>query len=1107
MKGLLLVKKEVTSRKGSYCLFRKAVTAQKGSEWSFGKAVTARKGSCFLLVALLAAACSSQPHAYAGQVQSRSELVGGPRAVGEVGDWRLSNGRVRFIVQDKGPSRVYTTFGGSLIDADLERPNELDPYGRRVGHDGLGELFPAYFLSAIEPAKIEVLDDGSTGGTARIRVTGTQSEFLTATKFIDGATIGPGVSYAVDYALGPQDDFLTITSSVINEKPSAHVFQTNSLPIPMGFICLFGDGQPVFVPGEAGFDVRFTLEKTYQRTYKTPAFPGVTSGVVALEGDGISYGLSYCPDCESPFDNAMPPQPGFVWHHKDQYQPWAAVSPQSMLLPFVSGTLFGLFLGEAPLSLPGGEAFSTTLRLRVSDGPASHVIDEVLTVQGGPLARFSGVVREEASEEPLADADVVVFDGDTTASSNSPIGGDAVTTAHSDAQGRFTALVPPGDYVAVGRKIPRPNAQPLRFTAIAGQIAYIEPHVGRSALLAVEVSDETGRRVPAKATVVGNFDPIYKGQDPKTFLYDYRLGDPYRPTSLDPTSTEYVEATLRAGADGRAQGELRPGTYTVVTSRGPAYSIDSQQVTLAAGQLTRIGAKLTRVLPAGGRISADLHVHASGSVDSDVLLQDRALSYSAEGIDFMAMTEHNFVQDLQPVIDTLGLTDFVRSTVGIELTSLEAGHWNAYPLRYDAGEVTHGSFPWFRRTPQALFDDLRAHGKYGPDQVIVQVNHPRDTIQGYFTSYGLTGDALSGNLTADAPGKTGLFSPSGPGFGAGTFSLDFDAVEVLTGKRFDLLRTFRVPDPPPPPPHPPACTGSKDDPLDCMGAPGTVVRDSTGAVAYPGALEDWEHLLDQGHRITAVANSDSHKVLDGEGGYPRNYIDLGHTVASARDIDEREVVQAIKAGRVTASTGPDVTLRASDGTSDLPDGTLAKPDAQGRVQLHVVVNAAPWIDVTHVELMIPAPPSCFRGDPCSRMTLPLEPGAAPGAVKRLDRIVPLPVPAGRDSWVAVQVTGDKPLWPVVIPYEIPVLLLSDAVGTIGATVGLTDEFGNLKPNLIRPTTPWAVSNPVFIDGDGDGQWGVQAQRGPVDSAPLDGSGDSAQLIDLRKAKWDVRSLR
>jgi hypothetical protein len=403
-----------------------------------------------LLLAITA--CDHGTRAYAGQVQSRAELVGGPRAVGEVGDWRLSNGRVRFIVQDKGASRVYTTFGGSLIDADLERPNDLDPYGRRVGHDGLGELFPAFFLSAVEPTKIAALDDGSTGAPARIRVTGKASEFLTSTKFIDDATIGPGVSFAIDYALGPDDDFLSITSSVINEKPYPHTFPVHTFPIPMGFIGLFGDGQPLFLPGEAGYDVRFTLEKTYKRNYLLPAFPGLTTDVVAVEGDGISYGLSYCPSCKSPFPSGLSPGDGFVWHHRDQYTPWAQITQQSMLIPFITGSLFGVFLGEAPATLPGGAAYSTTLRLRVSDGSPAHLIDAVLREEDAPLVQIEGVVREERSEEPVAGADVIVFRALAAG-----VKGLAETSARADAEGRFTALVHPGDYIAVARKVPHPR--------------------------------------------------------------------------------------------------------------------------------------------------------------------------------------------------------------------------------------------------------------------------------------------------------------------------------------------------------------------------------------------------------------------------------------------------------------------------------------------------------------------------------------------------------------------------------------------------------------------------------------------------------------------------
>ena len=89
-------------------------------------------------------------------------------------------------------------------------------------------------------------------------------------------------------------------------------------------------------------------------------------------------------------------------------------------------------------------------------------------------------------------------------------------------------------------------------------------------------------------------------------------------------------------------------------------------------------------------------------------------------------------------------------------------------------------------------------------------------------------------------------------------------------KRFDLMNTFRVPDPLPPPPIPAN-----------PGPPGSIVRDDQGAVAFPGALEDWQHLLDTGHRITAMGNSDSHHLVDGEGGYPRNLIDLGHAWSGA----------------------------------------------------------------------------------------------------------------------------------------------------------------------------------------------------------------------------------
>jgi hypothetical protein len=1043
--------------------------------------------------ALLASACSPDPRAWAGRVESRTQLIGGPRALGEVGDYRIHNNRVRFIVQDVGSSRGFGTFGGSLIDADLVRADErYDPYADKVpGRDGLAELFPAFFLSAIEPTQVKV-DDGSGNGvcdvpvgTACIRVLGKTSEFLTATTFLDSATLGSGLLFSVDYKLGPTDDFLTITASVTNGQSTTHDFPIGKFPIPFGFIALFGDGQPLFLDGEAGYDIRFSLERSYKRPYKLPAFPGVTANIVAAEGDGVSYGLTFVPDQSG----------GYVWKHRDQYGQYGTVTPWSMLVPFVSGSFVGVYMAEPPASIAGGHSFSYTARLRLSDGSSAAVIDGLLRDTAQVAGTLTGIVREERSELPVPYADVVVLQGADPK-------GPAVTTAKADAAGRFIAKVPPGSYTAIGRLAPRPNAPALPFNVTADQVTYLEPHVGRTAIVAVDIVDEAGRRVPAKVTVDAPYGVEHAGQDPKSFLYDLRIGDPYRPTDLvpdtdDPETRRYVEGVFRA-VDGRATGEVRPGKYRVTVSRGPAYSIDTREdVEMKPGEVTRLSATVRRVLPANGRIAADLHVHSIASIDSDVTFEDRLLGYAAEGVDFLAATDHNFVVDYQPLVARMGLQDFVQTTTGIELTSLEAGHWNAYPLNYPVGPVRHFDLDWFRKKPQTLFDGLRGLGRYGPDDTVVQVNHPRDATQGYFTAYGLIGDSLTNEQQHDTPPRTGTFVPQGPGFQFGDFSLDFDAVEILTGKRFDLMRTYRVPQTPPPAPVPPPCPQPSG--TACMGPPGSIVRDANGAVAFPGAYEDWQHLLDAGRRITAVGNSDSHKTIQEEAGYPRNLIDLGHGWDAATQIDEREVARAIKAGRVMVTTAPEITLTGIDASTgaEVGPGQLVHADDAGVVRVHVVIKAAPWVDVTRAALILPGG---------QRVALPVGAIAADG-VTRLDVVQRVRVPDGRDSWIAAECTGDRSLYPVVVPYEIPPLLLNDAVNSVGAAIGLKDDFGNLKPTQIAQTLPFALSNPLLVDGDGDGQWGlprpshaVQPLRTPARPAALDG--EDARPLDLRKVFRD-----
>src|SRR5687767_15019314 len=159
--------------------------------------------SCLAVSAVvLSLSCSkSLPPARAFQVQSRSELVGGQRALGDIGDYKISNGIIHAIVQDVGTSRGFGAFGGSLIDVDLVRANRTSAATGTVGNDYFTEMFPAFFLHAVEPSKVEVLADGSDGTAAKIRVTGFGGEFISVVKEInDSLNLVPRarLEYTVD---------------------------------------------------------------------------------------------------------------------------------------------------------------------------------------------------------------------------------------------------------------------------------------------------------------------------------------------------------------------------------------------------------------------------------------------------------------------------------------------------------------------------------------------------------------------------------------------------------------------------------------------------------------------------------------------------------------------------------------------------------------------------------------------------------------------------------------------------------------------------------------------------------------------------------------------
>lgn len=1034
-----------------------------------------------LLISLVAlwGCAKSTPPARAFQIGSRVELIGGKRALADVepapvdasdliggkralaatGDYKLTNGIIHAIIQNVGTSRGFGSFGGSLIDIDLVRAGNASSTSGVAGNDYFTEMFPAFFLTALEPAKVEVVADGSDGKAAIVRVSGRSGSFISLVKaFTEVVDPKQPLDFSCDYILEPGKQYLKIVVTVTNPGPQEVSWGLN---VPFGFVTLLGEGQRLFVPGKAGFDMRFHLEDVYKRPASLDALPGEVTTMWATEGDGVSYAFVSGRSAN-----------GSYLENKPQYYPTA--TKDSMLIPIASSSFLGTYFAKAPQQLAATRSYSYTAYLAVGNGDVGSVqqvvydMRDTFTRPNGsefvvrekqPYGTVSGLVREAKTNLPLEGVSVVLKDAD----------GNYVTQATTLHNGLWSAPVPPGSYTGVALDRTRSVATLETPVEVAeGGSARMDFTLEQPGELRVVVRDEKGRALPAKISVVGTYATPDANLQPRQFLYDLKVGERLRPSDItpdvptDPSTQQYLERLFYAtnGTGGRA---LRPGTYRVYASRGPEYDLQHQDVELKAGQTVNLGFTLTQVVPTPGWVSGDFHVHSAKSVDSDMDLKPRVESFAVEGVDFLASTDHNYVADYGPTIEALNLSDWLASSVGLELTSLEMGHFNAFPLLLQPGPVQHGSFRWFFRPPAELFAQLRALGK-DPQKTVVQVNHPRDTILGYFNAFNIssnTGEPLPAYSAVSLDTSKlpdGGMSPYDPS----NFSLEFDAMEVFNGKRLDILFPYRIPAVPPPGAEPsvPACPPGGPTTEECLPKPGEILTEKVtladGGIEWQpvqaGAQEDWFTLLAKGKRVTATGNSDSHGEK-AEAGLPRTYLYVGETAdGSMRGLSEEAVFDALRLGRAVATNGPIIELTVNG--QGLGSTVVA---SDGVVDVKITVKAAPWIDVKRVRVYrggrdrIRAPEVLETIDvPATREVLRLE-------VTRQYTGIP------DHSFIVVDAAGDESMWPVHTAYEVPSLEITDAVGVIGGSFGFAPKFGKYKPVQKQQVTPYGFTNPVYVD--------------------------------------------
>jgi hypothetical protein len=1016
---------------------------------------------------LLACACSvepSAPRAAALRVSTAQQLIGGPKALGQIGDYLLENDQIRVIIEDQGPGRSSTLYGGSLIDADLQRPEG----SVSRGNDQMGELLPSFLMEVMNPVTVGITADGKDGGAAVVTETGTDGDLLQMVAILNnGLLYPPDLQFKEDFKLAPGKRYVELTTSITNMSTASHPLpflnpqdlrglgldipdlDKIQLSVPLGHLLLFGAENAAFTPGAGGFNLRFAIEDTYKTAKGFPAFPGMVTEWIATRAHGVSYGFMVPPSADN-YPDA----------YRDLYEPAQPVTDHSLLIPYVYAAVTGVYSTNPPPILEAGATFSWTSYFIVGRGDVASVVDVMYEIRGVPTGVFAGRVLDVRGAAGLAGAQVVVQDS----------AGNYIDEMDTDANGAFLGHLPAGDYSYRIVTQVRDSTAAKHFTIAVGQITSVVDSLEPPAHVSVLVRDELGRPVPCKVALIGHFGAANEGRDPRDFLYDLHLGEHQRPTTFEPDRDEYIENSWYL-PHGELSADVKPGTYDLAVSRGVEYDLHSEAgIVFSPGAFVSRQVALHRAIDTSGYVSADLHLHSVNSVDSQLSLEDRVISIAGEGLEFAAATDHNFITDYAPTIAALDLQDWLTSVVSLELTTFEMGHFNAYPLRVDPGNIRGGRFLWAGQTPDSLFKQLRDDLGFGRGNTLVEVNHPRDGVLGYFTQFNLDGE------TGDVVPRTGLravFAPFKPEFAPSSFSYDFDTLEVLNGKRMDLIHAFRAPDPLPPGPLPTPTP-----------QPGEIVRDGDGHVAFPGEVDDWFTFLSRGQTYTAVGNSDSHTTITQEPGVPRSFIWVGAGNDVQGKFSAADVIAGLKSHRVIVTNAPmiDASIAGKPIGSTV---TVTGPSAT----VNVRVTSANFAPVETVRVW-------SNGKVAYELAVP--------AAQAHDFSAAVDVPLARDAWFVVEAFGSANMFPVIPPQEWEPLNVDQVINALGAGLDLTglSPSGSLKPKRTNTVTPYALTNPIWVDHDGNGRFDP-----PLPPVQLHPAAKPAGAPDVRAAFAAVPEVR
>lgn len=1027
------------------------------------------------------------------QIETLNQTIGGPKGIAQPGDFLIENSKLRAAVIGKRPSMGPHTAGGSIADADLQRPGPQ--YANGFGNDQIAEVFSTVNMNTAlindENGEVRVLNDGSNGQPAHICASGTAFPFISLLQAIWGINAwldeDKNLAYTIrtDYILGADDHVLTMQTNILvgendgcDHDISNVVEITNAenfvgtdtklmdIVLDLGYLTgdfyLQGGSLNVFTP-DIGFDEGGhidDLNRAQVNTFTDPIPVDFLAGI----GNNVSYGLKY------------PKAKMFV----------------PLFTSSQTATMGGAMIpSDDELQKPGGRFPDGTIIqyerwLAVGTGDVGSIFDAFLQQEkkSNPalsIGSINGRVIDEITGEPISDAMVFVYkkqeDGTFGEAPYSQWTTDVGDDPNRD--GSFGGYLPVGEWELSVHQLGRQDGERFQVNVTEAGIENLILTSPVPGSVRFTIVDEQNRQLPAKLSLFSATDAPVRNPV---------LGDGF--IAGNPAAVIFAD-------QGEGSVVLPPGEYYAVASRGTEYELGvSDSFVVKENATTNIDLQIIRSIDTSGWVSADFHVHSFPSHDSGVSAELRVRTMACEGVEYFTPTDHDFLSDFRPALERLGLEFWLNTAPGLEVTTLEVGHYLSFPLRANTVVDAGGAVDWTSRTPQEIIDDIRE--LKDPDQEIdpvIFVGHPRDGILGYFDQYGLVStDTDGGDLTFDENIlASALLSTMTTNLDNATilkpenFSTDFDAVEILGGKRFDNLRS----------PLDSELTRYKEardllgpDEQEAIYALNTkfayeintrtmeeqqALIDAADAFAqgeemenivrfdgsYNGQIDDWFSLLNLGYRYTALGNSDTHGTTSVEAGCPRNFVFVGED--DPLILDDQEIAQAVRDGKVVASFGPFIEFYAQNDKS-LTVGSTITPDGSGNVALNIDIQAPTWISVDRVEIY--------------ENGVLIEEVSVPATSETLRYSNTHTYTPSKDSWYVVIVVGAEgsDLAPLFTNVERDAIQLQDvitnALGDSSAVPSLLTDFLVPYPPIPRshPVLPMALTNPIWVDVNGDGDF-------------------------------------